>query len=473
MKPTIPNLLKLTVCLFISATFAAMGQPAEAQPAQSPAISPERFLQLEKAVQDVQRQNQELRQENGQLRNRVEQLELQKPVALQAGISSTNAPSAESKPNFVLPWGKEANLKLGGFIQAQGEFGDAGSMFGVFPDSTRTTPIQNRFFLRRARINVSGDFLENFDFKLEGDFEQGDGISGSRTGFSATDLFLNWHQFPEANLKVGQFKSSFGLEQTTPDTTIFTIERTQPSGALTPERQIGVQLWGKPLANLRPKQKDWLEYAVGIFNGNNRNTQLNDDANFMCVGRIASTPFAGKLFGQDAKWKLGVDGAYSRYGAGTRISQTGNLKFNADGSLSAFNVPAAAGSAAKSTSWAVNQTLTVGPFDVIAEYLEEKVEPLNSTPFKAFTANGYYMQGSYYFPGKKFQLVGEYESFNPGQAKNDDVRSVIGGLNYYIKGDHLKLMLNYIHTWSDFRHNNPTFGKNEFDEVLLRAQLMF
>ncbi|HZI33147.1 MAG TPA: porin, partial [Candidatus Binatia bacterium] len=141
--------------------------------------------------------------------------------------------------------------------------------------------------------------------------------------------------------------------------------------------------------------------------------------------------------------------------------------------LSAFNVPSAAGSAAKSTSWGVDQSLTVGPFDFIAEYLDEKVEPLNSTPFTAFTANGYYILGSYYFPGKKFQLVGEYESFNPGQAKNDNLESVIGGLNYYILGDNLKLMLNYIHTWSDFRHANPSFGEDEFDEVLLRAQLMF
>jgi len=29
-------------------------------------------------------------------------------------------------------------------------------------------------------------------------------------------------------------------------------------------------------------------------------------------------------------WANPADGLYSRYGAGTRISQTGNLKFNAD-----------------------------------------------------------------------------------------------------------------------------------------------
>jgi len=50
---------------------------------------------------------------------------------------------------------------------------------------------------------------------------------------------------------------------------------------------------------------------------------------------------------------------------------------------------------------------------------------------------------------------------------------ILGGLNYYIHGDDLKLMVNYIHTWSDFRQANPEFGEDQFDEVIGRLQLMF
>ena len=32
----------------------------------------------------------------------------------------------------------------------------------------------------------------------------------------------------------------------------------------------------------------------------------------MYVGRVASTPFAGKLFDQDVNWKIGADAFYSR-----------------------------------------------------------------------------------------------------------------------------------------------------------------
>jgi hypothetical protein len=51
--------------------------------------------------------------------------------------------------------------------------------------------------------------------------------------------------------------------------------------------------------------------------------------------------------------------------------------------------------------------------------------------------------------------VVQWQDLNPGQKGNDGIYSILGGLNYYIHGDDLKLMVNYIHTWSDFRQANP------------------
>jgi hypothetical protein len=34
-------------------------------------------------------------------------------------------------------------------------------------------------------------------------------------------------------------------------------------------------------------------------------------------------------------------------------------------------------------------------------------------------------------------------------------------------------MVNYGHTWSDFRQANPEFGQDEFDQVLGRIQVVF
>jgi len=87
--------------------------------------------------------------------------------------------------------------------------------------------------------------------------------------------------------------------------------------------------------------------------------------------------------------------------------------------------------------------------------------------------NGYYVQGSYFLLPKKLQAVVKWEALNPGQFGNDGIHSITGGLNYYIHGDNIKLMANYVHTWSDFREANPDLGEDQFDEVLLRMQVVF
>src|SRR5207248_507792 len=246
--------------------------------------------------------------------------------------------AVEEQPHiYVTPRGTEFNLVLGGFIQMNLEDGDVSAFEGRFG----STAIKDRFRLRRARINLTGDFAENFDFKIEGDFEQNDGTSGNRTDFSGTDIWLNWHQFPGAQIKAGQYKAPFGLEQLTPDTALFIIERSLPTGAITPERQIGVELWGKPFANVWPDQKDLLTYYAGIFNGNGRNINNNDNNNFMYVGRLELMPFKGKIFGQTSSLKLGGDVLNSRDDKGTNISPSGNLLVNSDGSLSSFTLPGA------------------------------------------------------------------------------------------------------------------------------------
>ncbi|HET9226199.1 MAG TPA: porin, partial [Thermoanaerobaculia bacterium] len=108
----------------------------------------------------------------------------------------------------VKPAGKEATLAIGGLLQVQAEFGDRGdSRFGTDND---------RFYLRRARINATGKFLEEFDFRLEGEFA-GTLSDTSSLRAQLTDGFINWNRYEEANIRVGQFKTPFGYEQLVSD----------------------------------------------------------------------------------------------------------------------------------------------------------------------------------------------------------------------------------------------------------------
>jgi len=454
----------------VAAIISFAAQPAGAQTASQA----ERLEKLEHAVEQLQKRNAELEQEIGSLKKQAAvapEGKMKKTKVTYDGKAYVEKAVVETEklPVYVQQRGPELKLVLGGYIQVNFEDGDVSAFEGRFG----LTALKDRFRLRRARINLTGDFAEKFDFKVEGDFENSDGLSSSRTAFEATDIFINWHQFAEANIKVGQWKAPFGLEQITPDPSLIIIERSLPTGALTPERQIGVQVWGKPFTNVWPEQKDLLTYYAGIFNGNGRNTSINDNNNFMYVGRLELMPFKGKIFGQDSSLKLGGDVLNSRDDKGTNISQTLNLLVNADGSLSPFVLPGAD----ERTAWSVDTWFNLGPFDLIGEYFQEKVNgrTVNGMPpgFADFTTNGYYITAAYFLIPKKLQAAVRWEDLNPGQMGNDGIHSITGGLNYYIHGDDLKLMINYIHTWSDFREANPQFGQDQFDEVIARAQLMF
>jgi phosphate-selective porin len=450
----------------------------------------ERLKKLEEAVRQLQ-------QRNAQLETEVHDLKATHgPMApMLATPEKRMAPGNDNKAVFVAPspppvyataGGSEYKLTLGGYIQANLESGDVSAFEGRFG----TTALKDRFRLRRARINMIGDFAEQFDFKIEGDFEQSDSAitalrtvdvttgkittvtNSNRTEFSGTDIFINWHGIPEMNLKVGQWKAPFGLEQITPDTLIYTIERSLPTGALTPERQIGAMLWGKPLTNISPDHKDFLTYYAGMFNGNGRNFNNNDNNEFMYVGRVEVQPFKGHVMGQEASLKIGADYLHSRDDPGTNISPALNLKVNPDGSLTSFTLT----SGDERDAFSFDAWLKIGPFDLIAEYLEEQVDGRavgTLAAMRDFDASGFYVQGSYFIIPKKLQAVLKWEHLNPGQLGNDGISSLTGGLNYYIHTDNVKVMANYVHTWSDFREANPQIGDDNFDEVLLRMQVIF
>src|SRR6266516_8063217 len=464
----IKKIILRTAGASLAAVISLAAQPLGAQTASES----ERLQKLERAVELLEKRNAELQSE-------VSSLKAQQAAVVPEGKMKTKIISEgktyvekvveEKPPIYVQQRGSEIKLVLGGFIQVNFEDGDVLAFQGNFGQ----TALKDRFRLRRARINLTGDFAEQFDFKIEGDFGQSDGLNSNRTAFSGTDIFVNWHQYPEAQIKIGQWKAPFGVEQLTPDTALYIIERSLPTGAITPERQIGIQLWGKPFTTLWPAQKDLLTYYAGIFNGNGRNINNNDNNNFMYVGRLELMPFKGKIFGQTSSLKLGGDVLNSRDDAGTNISQSGTLLVNADGSLSSFVLPGAD----ERTAWSVDAWFNLGPFDLIGEYLQEKVNgrTVNGVPpgFADFTTNGYYITAAYFLIPKKLQAAVRWEDLNPGQMGNDGNHSITGGVNYYIHGDDLKLMVNYIHTWSDFRQADPEFGQDQFNEVIGRVQVMF
>src|SRR5215831_5308561 len=187
----------------------------------------ERIKKLEKAVHQLQ-------DRNSQLEDEVHQLKARNPFAPAIGGETHVTPGNDNKAVFaapspppvnVHPGGQEYKLTLGGYIQANFEDGDVSAFEGRFG----LNALKDRFRLRRARITITGDYTDQFDFKVEGDFEQSDAAvtavnkvtlkdgtltttttsTSNRTQFSATDIYINWHGVPEANIRVGQWKAPF------------------------------------------------------------------------------------------------------------------------------------------------------------------------------------------------------------------------------------------------------------------------
>ena len=105
----------------------------------------------------------------------------------------------------------------------------------------------------------------------------------------------------------------------------------------------------------------------------------------------------------------------------------------------------------------------VSPGDGIQNFFLWKPEPRPVCRYQALISS-FQRSCRLWFNGKYLNL---------GQKGNDGLYSILGGLNYYVCGDDLKLMVDYIHTWSDFRQANPEFGEDQFDEVIGRIQWMF
>jgi hypothetical protein len=186
-----------------------------------------------------------------------------------------------------------------------------------------------------------------------------------------------------------------------------------------------------------------------MFNGSGRNTTTNDNNEFMYVGRLEAQLFAGKLAGLDASAKIGGDCVNSRDDKGTNVTPAGNVLVAKDGSLSAFILP----SAGQREAYGIDASLHLGPFDLVAEYLDEKFSPRTAAgvapAFTQFEPHGYYVTGRYFILPKKLQLVARWESFDADQVADDNVQSITGGLNYYIAGD------------------------DEFNQIFVRLQVMF
>lgn len=395
---------------------AEEGTPeTEATPADL--TTEQRLQRIEEEIRDMRDQRQKLRSELGL--------------------------DAKTKGAFVLAAGKENTLRLGGLVQFQGDAGDKGdSRFGSD---------NSRFYLRRARINAGGDFLEGFDFRVEAELY---GSLSETTAMRAqmTDGYVTWKKYGFASVRAGQFKTPYGHEQLASDPKLSTIERSLANDRLTLGRQVGLQLSGD-VAEKR------FSYAGGAFNGNGVNSSSNDNSKFTWVGRLSAVPWHGTIASQKSKFSLGANSFVSD---DNLSGQPSEFAFSTSTTGKVDNV-----FVGQKIGWGVDAQYNLGRLDLWAEYLQTQFEPENDKPSSRVIADGWYVQAAYFIMPDKLQGVLKYDSYKPDNDKSDNTTATwTAGLNYLIKGDDLKLQLDYL------RSDVP--GQDDAqDKLIARVQVIF
>lgn len=106
-------------------------------------------------------------------------------------------------------------------------------------------------------------------------------------------------------------------------------------------------------------------------------------------------------------------------------------------------------------------------FDLSAEWLRNPFKPTNVLPAAKFSAPGWQVTAAYFVIPNRLQALLRREEFDPNLSiESNTSRSWTLGLNYLIKGEDLRLMVDYIHGEVP---GSPTDG----GRLLTRMQLLF
>jgi len=174
-----------------------------------------------------------------------EKAKKEQTTALQAGID-------HGRP-FIRSMDGNVRFDIGGRFQLD---------FDRAEDGARTltgTQLGSQFLVRRARLEVNGQFFQWIDLKIEPDFTDSQPLR---------DTYLDLKFFPELRLRVGQFKVPFSLEELTSDLHTDFVERSLVN-ELAPSYDRGIMGYG----NI---EQGVVSYFLGGFNGTGQNTSDNN-----------------------------------------------------------------------------------------------------------------------------------------------------------------------------------------------------
>jgi phosphate-selective porin OprO/OprP len=141
------------------------------------------------------------------------------------------------------------------------------------------------FSMRRARIGAIATFYDDFVLRIEGEYS-GDGTS-TGTYTKMNDGYLEYNHFKPAMLRIGQFKTMYGLERSQGAMDLNFMERAMTESLLGSVFDRGVMLHGAPF--------NGLYYNLAYVNGTGQNIDETD-------AKTDSKDWSLRIVGNLAQW---------------------------------------------------------------------------------------------------------------------------------------------------------------------------
>lgn len=176
----------------------------------------------------------------------------------------------------------------------------------------------NSFLVKRARIMVKANINDHFSANILANFAD---FSGSPANKVLENAFVKYSLNKHFNVQAGQFRPFMGIEDIMPVDIIRTVDFSNQYYAFGRNGwqsfQVGLSVFGDI------NKEGNFRYYAGVYNGNNRNENTDDDDTKNLYARLEATPINDLTIGVNGgSGSLGKSAIGNAYGidASARIS---------------------------------------------------------------------------------------------------------------------------------------------------------
>jgi len=372
----------------------------------------------------------------------------------------TDAPPAEIKtPDVKLPFGVQyrmpglrltfpkAEVNLASRLQIRythEQFDDIRT-----PPATLPTSLEDKgsFRIRRMRVKLDGwIYVRELTYELQWDLAD---TSGNQLQDANIDYDLTGGK-KLFRLKAGQFKAPFSQQQLTSSGNQQLVDRSLLDGFFVPGRQLGLQAWGQFGSEA---VADFVDWRLGVFNGNGRSATVNDNDKFEWVARVMVSPW-GSVGYSEANleaydFRLSLAGEYNN---------NDTLVQPATGARTGTEVETFG---AAVTLKAVKSLFLHGQF----------YDGTSKNPAGVETdRDGWMVQGGWLLT-PKWEIAGRWAKLDPNtNTDNNDQTEWRAGISWYMNRHNWKIQADYGVTENEAA---AATTNRDLKELRLQAQLIF